>query len=196
ADQRLIKKTYSDGSTPTAQFQYDGIALSGCTTSPPTLTDSNPKGFRTSMCDGSGATSWNHDVMSRIQQEQRSIGTLTNSVGYTYNLDGSLATLSYPGSGPVLTYTPSAAGRVVSAVDNLSHNYVTSATYAPQGAVSSYNLGASILGRITYNVRLQLLQMYFGTNSPSGTLQSTMCPSTAGIIIDRIYHFHSGAGDN
>jgi YD repeat-containing protein len=59
---RLTQKSYTGTpSTPTVQYGYDGVALTGCTTTPPSVTDSNPVNPRTSMCDGSGATSWTHD---------------------------------------------------------------------------------------------------------------------------------------
>jgi YD repeat-containing protein len=73
---RLKTKTYTDtyASNPamaSVSFGYDGVALTGCTTSPPGDTDSFPVGRRTSMCDGSGATSWKHDQMGRVLQERR-----------------------------------------------------------------------------------------------------------------------------
>jgi hypothetical protein len=147
-------------STPTVQFAYDGNSLTGCTTNPPALTpaDANPTSYRTAMCDGSGATSWAHDSMGRVLAEQRIINgasAFNNVAKYSYYEDGELNTLTYPGSGRVVTYTANgsasggfSAGRPVSAVDTAhSINYVTSATYAPQGALSSFTNGASIISR-------------------------------------------------
>jgi len=65
---RLTQKSFNDGSTPTVKYGYDGTALTGCTTAPPTLTDSNPVGRRTAMCDGIGAESWSHDSMGGVLQ--------------------------------------------------------------------------------------------------------------------------------
>src|SRR4029079_4879534 len=98
--------------TPAATYGYDGVAASSC--APPSLSDSNPKGERTSMCDASGTTSWAHDQMGRILTEKRTIlGTSawTKTAGYTYNLDGSIATIINPGVGRVMTYTTNGAGR-------------------------------------------------------------------------------------
>jgi len=53
------------------------------------------------MSDGSGATAWSYDPVGRPLTERRTInGTsaITNNTTYGYNLDGSLATLTYPGS--------------------------------------------------------------------------------------------------
>src|SRR5207249_10929813 len=48
---RLTQKSYVGMSTPLAKYGYDGIALSGCTNTPPTLTDTYPIARRTAMCD-------------------------------------------------------------------------------------------------------------------------------------------------
>ncbi len=69
------------------------------------------------MCDGSGATSWSHDVMGRVLSEKRNINGQTQTTSYTYDLGGSLATLTYPGTGKVITYTTSAAGLPTAARD-------------------------------------------------------------------------------
>jgi len=89
--------------------------------------------------------------MGRILIEHRTIGSVTNNISYTYNLDGSTATLTYP-SGRTITYTVSAAQRPQKAVDNTnSINYVLNTTYAPQGAVAGALLGqSSSFGGITY----------------------------------------------
>lgn len=74
---RVTKKTYTGMTTPpmtTVQYGYDAGSLSGCAPAPPALTDSNPIGRRTSMCDGSGATSWAHDSMGRVLNEKRKLG--------------------------------------------------------------------------------------------------------------------------
>lgn len=92
------------------QYGYDGIPLSGCATSPPSLSpvDANPISYRTAMCDGSGATAWAHDALGRVLTEQRIInGTsaINKNTKYTYYKDGELNKLNYPGSGLLITYT-------------------------------------------------------------------------------------------
>ena len=205
---RLTQKAYADTyasnpATLSVQYGYDGVALTGCTTTPPTLSDSYPKSRRTSICDGSGAASWTHDQIGRKLSETRTIAGITNSIGYSYNLDGSTATLTYP-SGRVITYTPSAAGRMVSAVDSASSvNYVTGATYAPYGelsAFSSVKSGYTVSGALTYNSRLQPLQLYYTAGTISSTtisqLQQGTCPTTVASIMSRSYNFGLGTNDN
>jgi len=89
------------------------------------------------------------------------------SVGYTYNLDGSISTITYP-SGDVVTYTwagaPGGAGRPMGVSDS-STTYVASgssnhATYSPNGAlatmVNGFTTGfAGIITSNFYNDRLQ-----------------------------------------
>lgn len=135
---RLVNTAYSDGVTPAVQNGYDGVALVGCATAPPTITDSFPIGRPSSMCDGAGATSWSHDSVGRIIKEKRtnlSGGTpYTNVATYGYALDGSLATVTYPSSGRTITFMPGGAGRALSAQDIANGiNYVENAHYAPLG---------------------------------------------------------------
>ncbi len=143
------------------------------------------------MCDSSGATAWTHDNMGRpLQDNRKIIGTATQNkvFTYTYNLDGSLATLKYP-STRIITYQTSAAGRTLSVKNTASGaNYVTAVTYAPQGAVSSFTYDAGIKAAMSYNSRLQPLQMFYGTNSPP-VITASSCPATIGNIMHRVYHF-------
>jgi len=186
---RLLKKTYSDGSTPTVQFGYDGVALTGCTIAAPGDTDTYPTGRRTSMCDGSGGTSWVHDPMGRVKQERRAIGTLTVShyIDYTYNPDGSLKVLQTP---PMkqLNYTFDMAGRPTQLVDSTDNiNFALSATYAPAGELAGATLGSAtgfngFTVSNAYNNRLQ--PALLSASSPSATVFSDS------------FDFHLGAGDN
>jgi len=201
SDSRLITKSYTGGaSTATVKYGYDNVSLTGCTTTPPPITpaDVNPIGNRTAMCDGSGATSWLHDAMNRtLRAKQTLVGSSSSTqvFVYTYNNDGSLASLQHP-SGRTITYTTSAAGRTSSAVDSVnSINYVTQAHYAPPGEIASFTYYTSILGAFSYNSRLQPLQIFYGTNSVP-PLTGTTCPTGYGNIMHRVYHFGTGSNDN
>jgi RHS repeat-associated protein len=185
---RLTQKSYNDGATSTVKYGYDAVVPSGCTPVPPVVSDINPKGNRTAMCDASGATAWTHDSIGRILQENRTNNGHTLAVNYTYNFDGSLATLKYP-SGRTVTYVPNSIGRTISAVDTVNNvNYVTDATYAPQGAMAFLVNGfvsggfAGITTTDTYNNRLQ----------PLGLISKVGSTSVASLT----YDFHLGAGDN
>ncbi|MGA7218825.1 MAG: RHS repeat-associated core domain-containing protein [Candidatus Sulfotelmatobacter sp.] len=207
---RLTGKNYSDTytsnpATASATYGYDATVLTGCTSTPPTLTDSYPVGRRTAMCDGSGATSWSHDKMGRPLSEDRDIDGQTQTTSYTYNLDGSLYTLTYPGTAKIITYAPAGAGLPTAAQDTAdSINYVESATYAPFGSLASMVNGktTSFTGinvANTYNNRLQALQTYVTTATISGTTQNQLdaltCPTTAATIMNRVYNFAPGTNN-
>jgi RHS repeat-associated protein len=197
---RLTQKSYTGIASPTVSYWYDGTAATGCTTTPPGIPDEPPYliGHRTAMCDSSGATSWSYDTMGRVLAEARTIGGRTTSTQYAYYLDGSLQTIRYPSNATVLNYTVSAAARVTAAQDaTFGVNYVSNATYAPNGALSSETLGGTINAQMTYNSRLQPLQMFYGTNTPvAGSLLSNTCPTTVGNIMHRVYGFAAGTSDN
>ncbi len=159
---RPTEKSYSDGTTPTVRYAYDGGVLTGCNGPPPTLAPINPMGHRTAMCDGSGATSWSYDAGGRILTERRRVTGVTKSVSFTYTLGGAVSSITYS-SAKTVTYTYDTAGRQLSAVDTTnSINFATGAHYAPAGQLLTYKNGASgsfagITVTDAYNNRLELV---------------------------------------
>lgn len=188
---RLTLKTYSENGnpdpyTPQVQYGYDGATLSNCTIAPPGDSDPYPVGRETSMCDGSGGTSWTHEKMGRVNQERRAIGKLSVShyVNYTFNLDGSLKVLQTP---PMknLNYTYNGAGRAIQLVDSTDNiNFALNATYAPPGELTGVTLGsasgfAGFAVTNAYNNRLQPI-LLSATNS-----------STSATVFSECFDFHS-----
>lgn len=184
---RLTGKSYNDTytsnpATASVSYGYDGVALTSCTTAPPSDTDSYPVGSRTSMCDGSGATTWTHDKMGRILHERRTIGAVKGDFDNdTYNLDGSVTNVTSLGYD--VAYTYDGAGRVTTAKNSADpFSYVTSATYAPPGEVASVSLGAApITVTNYYNNRLQPILLSAFTSS--ATLFSECFDFHLGIAI-------------
>jgi YD repeat-containing protein len=117
-------------------------------------------GRRTSMTDAAGSEAWSYDTMGRALTDQRTTNSVTKSTVYTYNYDGSTATLTYP-SGRTITYTYDNAERSLKAEDTANGiDYATGAAYAPQGALQSMTLGyagsfAGVNLSLSYNTRLQ-----------------------------------------
>jgi RHS repeat-associated protein len=194
---RLTGKGYSSQTcpltTPAASYFYDQTSYNG-------LTIANGIGRRTGMSDAAGAEAWNYDAMGRSLRNRRTTNSVTLNTDFTYNADGSVATEVYP-SGRTITYTAGAAGRALEAKDVAnSINYLTGATYAPQGALYKFANGSSISGAMTYNSRLQPLQLYFTTGTvSSGTLtqlQQSACPTATATIMSRSYNFALGTNDN
>jgi RHS repeat-associated protein len=191
---RLTQKAYSG---TTLQYGYDGNSLSGCVQTPPSVgSPTNLIRRRSSMCSGMSSSSWSFDPMGRPLLESRTnvvepavpenctgtgkyractgpkAGEVTNlSLGYTYNLDGSLATLTYP-SGDVVTYTVGKAGRVTKVSDSNGVNFVTSATYAPNGGLAGNNSGTGISVLNVYNDRFQPLLL---SASAGGSAFFSLC---------------------
>ena len=142
----------------------------------------NSIGYLTSLADQAGSASYGYDALGRITAEQRTIAGIQKSLSYTYNLDNSVATLTYP-SGNILTYTPDSAGRTLSAVDN-GHgiHYVTNATYGPDNSLIGFVSGNTITSSFSYNKRLQPLNM--------------SASSQQSAVFSLNYDFHLGNGDN
>src|SRR5947199_5509298 len=97
-----------------------------------------------------GPATYSYDVLGRMVSESRTIAGVTKTMSYTYNLDGSVATMTYP-SGAVIKYTPDSAGRMLSVADTTHSsaiNYVTGATYNATGALtgSTYGQNGSFSG--------------------------------------------------
>ncbi len=165
---RLTGKSYSNGDA-SVTYYYDQNSYNG-------LTITNGKGQRTGMSDGSGKTAWSYDKMGRTTAEERTIGTVTKTMSYGYELDGSLASITYP-SGRVVSYTYGGDSRPISAVDSAdSINYATSATYAPPGGLASLVNGqvsggfAGITTSNSYSNRL--LPTALSASSSNGTALS------------------------
>jgi len=127
AENRLLSKTYSDSTAP-ASFYYDQTSFNG-------LTITNGKGRRTGMSDGSGQTAWSYNVLGQMLTEQKTIGTVTKTLYYSYNNDGSAHALTYP-SGRYLTYSYNSAGQLAGIADGQT-GYLVSPTYAPNGALAA-----------------------------------------------------------
>jgi RHS repeat-associated protein len=135
-------KSYSNGD-PAVDYYFDQTSFNG-------LTIAEAVNRRTGMADRTGSAAWTFDTEGRTLSEKRTVNisgltpsAVTKTLSYAYNLDGSLKTLTYP-SGHVVTYAYNTAAHALSAIDSSGSpavNYVTAATYAPHGDVSTYTNG-------------------------------------------------------
>jgi RHS repeat-associated protein len=182
---RMTGKTYSN-SDPSVTYSYD---QSGCLG----LSACYNVGRRTGMTDAAGSESWAYDSMSRELAEQRTTNSIANTTAYTYNLDGTLAKLTYP-SGTVLTYETNAAEQPTMA-NTSSIKYVTAASYSPAGVLSSLTADDELLtSTMYYNTRLQPCRI----SVKSSGIAPTSCTDTSNIgnILDYTYNFSLGTSDN
>ncbi len=180
---RPVQKSYTNDSSHTVAVKYGHDGVAGTYSCPPAFTSANPVGKRTAMCDAAGVESWSYPITANVGWktiDQRKTNNVTETITTQDNLDGSVATLTYP-SGRVVTYTPGRAGRPLAAADS-SNSYVTNATYAPFGALTGMNNGSSITVNNSYNTRMQP--------------QSLGATGASGSILSLAYDFHSGNGDN
>jgi len=203
---RLTQESFSDGSTPTVKYGYDGVALTGCTVAPPSLSDANPIGRRTAMCDGAGAESWSHDSLGRPLTDQRTTNGVTKSIPYTYNLDGSIASITYRQDyyPETLSYTPGGAGRPIAAPFSDGWGLAYAVHYAPNGSLCSLysGWGQVFEHNYTFNNRLQVTAIQDWDESWYVSLYGSdpaPCTTTASAppdALDLTYSYTDAAGHN
>lgn len=177
---RLTGKTYSD-STPAVSYLYDQTSFNGLS-----ITDGN--GLRTGMTDGSGSTAWSYDSMGRVLTREQTISGVTKSIGYTYNLDGSIASMTYP-SGRIYNYGYNSAGEITSLVDSVHGiNFFTGGQYAPPGL-----LAGGVHGAATGWNAITLANKYNNRLQPTQFLATSPVPST---LLNLSYSYDQGGGKN
>lgn len=135
AANQLATITFSDGKTPNVSYQYDG------------------DGRRTSMSDGTGATSYTYDGTGHLIQSLNGAGA---KVGYGYDLRGDLTRLIYP-DGSQVSRTFDADGRLASVTDSLGHT--TSFGYDPNGNLVTENFPNGVRTNLRYDAADRLTQI-------------------------------------
>lgn len=165
---RITSVAYSDG-TSTVTYCYDGNnspCISGGYSS------TYGKTRRTAMSDGSGSTGWSYNPTGRIVAEKRTIAGVTKTISYSYNLDGSIASITYP-TGRGVFYNVGGAERPLSVTDSNGTQYAVSASYSPSGALLSaiYGQVSGGFGGTTesrsYNNRLELTSIQASSSNGS-----------------------------
>ena len=113
ATDRLTKVSYSDGTTPTVEFEYD------------------PDGNVVAMIDGTGESTFTFDVLGRLAHFEDGHG---NDVGFGYDLSDQLTSIVYP-NGKSVSRAFDNAGRLKSVIDWLGGT--TSFSYDADSNVQS-----------------------------------------------------------
>lgn len=153
---RLIGKRYAatvDCSSPlTLDIQYTYDVPNGMS---PTF----PVGRRTGMRDQSGSTAWAYDLVGRVKEEARTIGSVAKNIGFTYNDAGLVESITYPqrdagGTRWTLNYGYDSAGRPTSVSDGSGTYYASAVTYWPHGPIYQATIGPMTI-EDTYQSRLQ-----------------------------------------
>ena len=187
-----------------------------CTTTSPWLPNptvvntfdqgTNSKGRLSSLTDQAGTGIYMYDNLGRMATETRSlIGAnslpVSKTMAYTYNLDSSIKTLTYP-SNTVITYAPWNNGTIAVSTPQEAKdlgngiNYATGGTYGADGSLTGFVSGNSgaftgISNKFIYTPRLQPCRMAAATG---GTLPANCADTAQGNILDLGYDFHLGNG--
>jgi YD repeat-containing protein len=140
------------------------------------------------MVDASGSTAWSFDSMGRVLTRQQTIGSVTKSIGYTYNLDNSVATQTYP-SGRTYTYGYNNLGETTS-IKDIAHsiNFFTNGQYAPPGLLTD-----GVYGAVTGWNAITLANSYNNRLQPMQLLATSPVPLT---LLNLSFSYDQGAGKN
>ena len=172
---RIVTKSYSD-STPAARYCYDGqvydTASSLCVTPGSAIAYSTGR-LTGQGVQGVGATNFtSFDQLGRVlaSEQKTYTGTAysTYTFAYSYNLDGSLKSQTYP-SGRVVDFTYDDSGRPSSVQEpNSGPSYLASVVYAAHGGVDNMQLGNLLVEQTCYNDLLQPVARRLGDATSSG----------------------------
>lgn len=113
AANRLKEVVYSDGITPTVEYEYD------------------EDGDRTGMTDGTGTTTYGYDQLDRLTESKDGHG---DTAGYEYNLANEQTKITYP-NGKTVERAYDKAGRLEKVTDWLEHT--TKFAYDPDSNLTA-----------------------------------------------------------
>jgi RHS repeat-associated protein len=132
---RPTQKTYSNcPATSTVTYGYDSGTYG--------------KGFRTSMSDGSGSTSWTYDYRGRLASESKSItGSSAFVTQWTYNSADLPLTMRYPDN-ELVTFNYDSRALLNSVIG--ANTYVSGSTYDSAGRATSRTLGNGLTQTFGY----------------------------------------------
>ena len=148
---RVLSKSYSD-STPAVAYTYDtDVAIDG---HPET---NYPIGRLAQVSSGGLTTAYRYTPRGQARSSQQTTDSVAYRFGYTYNVDDSLGSMTYP-SNKTVSYSYDKAGRMTTA-----GGYATNISYEAQGGISSMILGNGITETRSYNNRLQPLTIQAGS---------------------------------
>jgi RHS repeat-associated protein len=199
---RLTQKSYSDGSTPQANYYYDQTAPWGWTLS-------NPIGRKTTQStSGTSASLFSYDPMGRpkIYEQCTSLncsGPIPSfAVTYDYDLMGDVTSVSNGGYGITFYYQYDGAGRpnqITSSLSDSQHpgtllSVDSSLGYFPHGALRKAALGNGLTVANVYNNRLQ--PCLLDVNNSNVTLQICSDSTPTGNVLDFWIGYNAGSSNN
>jgi RHS repeat-associated protein len=205
---RLTLKTYSDGTTPQAQYTWDANSPGG-----PIPNVNNIGRLATTDSPNSTGNIYNYDPMGRVANSLQCIDVSCNwnsDFSYTYDLLGNLTSYTNkivqwtnpPASSITFNQSFDTAGRVT----QLTSSWVDaqhpatlitadpSIGYFPHGALRKATLGNGLTLTNVYNNRLQ--PCLIDVNQSNATLQTCNDNTPSGNILDFWMTYDAGTADN
>ncbi|HEY6251223.1 MAG TPA: RHS repeat-associated core domain-containing protein [Candidatus Angelobacter sp.] len=157
---RVQTITYNDG-TPVVTYTYNAPQAANNTggrLATVTVGDSTqPSQY--------ASDSYQYDIMGRVTKCTKVIGTSTYVISYSYNADGTIASITYP-SGRTVNNSYDAIGRL-SQVGTGGTNILNIGSYTPAGEIANVTYGNGITGNYSFNNQLQLASAVYGNSSSS-----------------------------
>lgn len=128
----------------------------------------DPDGNRTSMTDGSGTTTYGYDSLERLSSTKNGAGAI---IGYGYDLDNEITSITYPGRNQMVSQTWDGAGRESNVTDWLGKS--TNFNYDADGNLTSQTNPNSTSISSTYDANDNPLTTQDApTSSPASPLAS------------------------
>jgi RHS repeat-associated protein len=147
--------TTTDARSKTGTYSYDALNRPLSLTYPDQTisytydSGTNQKGRLAEVTDNSGATRWTYDPQGRVLTREQTMGTVTKTLGHTYDSHGRLQTLTLP-SGNTVTYGYS-NGKVSSLTLNGSTTILSNVLYQPFGPTLGWTWGNATLAVREYD---------------------------------------------
>jgi RHS repeat-associated protein len=157
---RLHTVSYNVGST--------GVATTaGVTLTYGTTPSSNNNGRLTVMADGTGSENYSYDILGRLTQMNKVIGSQSFPINYQYNLGNELTQITYP-SGRVVQQAVDPIGRLCAIAQTASsctsntNPYANTYQYNAAFQLTSFNYGNGVAASFVYSPdRLQLTSLSY-----------------------------------
>ncbi|MBI5055220.1 MAG: RHS domain-containing protein [Nitrospirae bacterium] len=170
ASGNMITKTDANGTATT--YAYDALNRQTATQFPDSIQNIaytydnclNGKGRLCMMTDPSGTTWYDYDKMGRVTKETRKVNNIIYRTEYTYDLNGNVLTITYPG-GRMITYTYNQLNKVVSIAETylgVTRTLVSNISYQPFGDIVSMMYGNGIVTTKAYDNRNLLNSLSIG----------------------------------
>jgi len=121
------------------------------------------------MSDASGSTTYEYTPKGQIKKETKEISAITYVVEYSYDQNGNVKTMTYPG-GRVITYNYS-NNKVTSVLSN-TVSLAANISYKPFGEMTSIAYGNNLIGGISYDNEYRIRAILLGTISNLKSAQS------------------------